>query len=171
MGNHPKLFFTKEKLDISIFIRCLVMLLNSFKKIKNNRKCLGRGISSGKGKTCGRGNKGQKSRSGGVNFFFEGGQNPIYKRLPKRGFISKKKNKYKAINIKNIKNIIEKTKKNKITINYLKKFLSTKLKIKIVGNWNIIDYSFIEVNYASQNIIVKALNFGSIINVMNYEYN
>jgi large subunit ribosomal protein L15 len=68
------------------------MLLNSIEPAfgsKKSKKRVGRGIGSGLGKTCGRGHKGQKSRSGGYHKVgFEGGQNPLYKRLPKRGFKS-----------------------------------------------------------------------------------
>ena len=61
-------------------------ILNNTVKIKTNKKRLGRGIGSGKGKTSGRGVKGQKSRSGVAIKSFEGGQMPLYRRLPKRGF-------------------------------------------------------------------------------------
>lgn len=68
------------------------MLLNSIEPAfgsKKSKKRVGRGIGCGLGKTCGRGHKGQKSRSGGYHKVgFEGGQNPLYKRLPKRGFKS-----------------------------------------------------------------------------------
>ena len=63
------------------------MKLNELKnKSSKRKKRLGRGIGSGKGKTCGRGHKGQKSRSGVAIKSFEGGQMPLYRRLPKRGF-------------------------------------------------------------------------------------
>ena len=67
------------------------MKLNSKLKTKENKKRLGRGIGSGKGKTSGRGVKGQKSRSGVAIKSFEGGQMPLYRRLPKRGFNPLKK--------------------------------------------------------------------------------
>lgn len=71
------------------------MKLNSLKPAdgsKSNRKRVGRGIGSGLGKTCGRGHKGQKSRSGGfTKVGFEGGQMPLQRRLPKVGFNSRKK--------------------------------------------------------------------------------
>ena len=70
------------------------MTLNSLKKTNTKKIRPGRGIGSGKGKTGGRGHKGQKSRSGVAIKSFEGGQMPLYRRLPKRGF--------KAINKKNI---------------------------------------------------------------------
>ncbi|AZL15883.1 50S ribosomal protein L15 [Rickettsiales endosymbiont of Stachyamoeba lipophora] len=66
------------------------------------RKLLGRGIGSGKGKTCGRGTKGQKSRSGVSINGFEGGQMPIHRRLPKRGFSSINKQEYQLINLADI---------------------------------------------------------------------
>ena len=68
--------------------------LNSTTKIINKKIRVGRGIGSGKGKTSGRGVKGQKSRSGVAIKSFEGGQMPLFRRLPKRGFnpIIKKKN-------------------------------------------------------------------------------
>ena len=69
-------------------------------KSKKNKKRLGRGIGSSKGKTSGRGHKGQKSRSGVAIKSFEGGQMPLYRRLPKRGFVSiQKKEKTAIINI------------------------------------------------------------------------
>ena len=61
-------------------------MLNNLKKIKQKKLRVGRGIGSGKGKTCGRGIKGQKSRSGVAIKSFEGGQMPLYRRLRKRGF-------------------------------------------------------------------------------------
>ena len=75
------------------------MKLNSlFAKNKKNTKRLGRGIGSSKGKTSGRGHKGQKSRSGVAIKSFEGGQMPLYRRLPKRGFKSKKNKFLTSIN-------------------------------------------------------------------------
>ena len=84
--------------------------LNS-KAIKSKKR-LGRGIGSSKGKTCGRGHKGQKSRSGVAIKSFEGGQMPLYRRLPKRGFKSIHSKKDLAIiNLSRLQDIIEKEKK------------------------------------------------------------
>ena len=83
--------------------------LNS-KKISKSKKRLGRGIGSSKGKTCGRGHKGQKSRSGVAIKNFEGGQMPLYRRLPKRGFKSIKKKNIAMINLSKIQKIIAKKK-------------------------------------------------------------
>ncbi|WP_253308002.1 MULTISPECIES: 50S ribosomal protein L15 [unclassified Rickettsia] len=80
-------------------------LYNNFGS-KKNRKRVGRGIGSGKGKTCGRGVKGQKSRSGVAIKGFEGGQTPIIKRLPKRGFNSLSPKKYNVVNIYDIEALL-----------------------------------------------------------------
>ena len=98
------------------------MFLNT---IKNNsaaakpKKRLGRGMGSGKGKTAGRGHKGQKSRAGGFHKIgFEGGQMPLYRRLPKRGFKSLQANKTVSLRISDLSIIDEST----IDLNTLKKF-------------------------------------------------
>jgi len=85
--------------------------LSNISKIKNSsRKRVGRGIGSGTGKTSGHGVKGQKSRSGVALKLFEGGQTPIYMRLPKKGFNSKVKSGYNVVNIKDIIAAVEKNK-------------------------------------------------------------
>ena len=81
--------------------------LNSTSQIKIKKIRPGRGIGSGKGKTCGRGHKGQKSRSGVAIKSFEGGQMPLYRRLPKRGFNPINKSKVGKINISKIQNFID----------------------------------------------------------------
>ena len=79
------------------------MKLDQRLKTKQTKKRLGRGIGSGKGKTSGRGVKGQKSRSGVAIKSFEGGQMPLYRRLPKRGFNPiKNKGKFAVINLSKI---------------------------------------------------------------------
>ena len=85
------------------------MKLNSLNlTIKKKSKRLGRGIGSSKGKTCGRGMKGQKSRSGVAIKSFEGGQMPLYRRLPKRGFNPIRKIKIAKINLEKIQTFIDK---------------------------------------------------------------
>ena len=88
------------------------MKLNSL--VKNNKKKIrvGRGIGSGRGKTSSRGHKGQKSRSGVAIKSFEGGQMPLYRRLPKRGFKSLSKKKIAILNLSKIQNIMDKSKNN-----------------------------------------------------------
>ena len=82
--------------------------LNNLSQIKKKKIRVGRGIGSGKGKTSGRGIKGQKSRSGVAIKSFEGGQMPLYRRLPKRGFNPIKKVKIAKINIEKIQRLLEK---------------------------------------------------------------
>jgi len=82
--------------------------LNTLSKVKQKKIRVGRGIGSGKGKTSGRGVKGQKSRSGVAIKSFEGGQMPLYRRLPKRGFNPIKKNKIAKINIEKLQSLIQK---------------------------------------------------------------
>ena len=121
------------------------MHLNSLSpsfRSKKNRKRLGRGIGSGFGKTSGRGHKGQKSRSGGnINRGFEGGQMPLYRRLPKFGFQSRKKNMTTEVRLSQISqlstNIIDLNtlKKQNIinkNIKYVKIILSGELKTPVI---------------------------------------
>ena len=102
------------------------MQLNNL--IKNNKKKIrvGRGIGTGKGKTSSRGHKGQKSRSGVAIKSFEGGQMPLYRRLPKRGFKSFKKANTAILNLSKIQNIIDKS-KNKIDKSIDLKILKEKI--------------------------------------------
>lgn len=84
---------------------------------KQNRKRVGRGIGSGMGKTCGKGHKGQKARSGGYHKInFEGGQMPIQRRMPKMGFKSRSKGLFKEITLSEI----AKLQKDEVTIETLK---------------------------------------------------
>jgi len=83
-------------------------ILNNIAKLKtNNRKRVGRGIGSGTGKTCGRGVKGQKARTGCHMKGFEGGQTPLYMRLPKKGFKSRAMDKYETVNLSNVMSLVE----------------------------------------------------------------
>ena len=102
--------------------------LNTTSKVINKKMRVGRGIGSGKGKTSGRGVKGQKSRSGVAIKSFEGGQMPLYRRLPKRGFKSINKIKVAKINLEKIQKFIDKK-----TINSSDTINSTLLKkLKII---------------------------------------
>ena len=82
--------------------------LNTTNQIKIKKMRVGRGIGSGKGKTSGRGVKGQKSRSGVAIKSFEGGQMPLFRRLPKRGFNPIKKQGVAKINLNEIQKFIDK---------------------------------------------------------------
>jgi large subunit ribosomal protein L15 len=107
-----------------------------------NRKRLGRGIGSGFGKTAGRGHKGQKSRSGSsIRRGFEGGQMPLYRRLPKFGFNSRKKNITAEVRLSDLSNlstniidldILKKENIIKKNIKYAKIILSGKLKVSLI---------------------------------------
>lgn len=97
--------------------------------IKKSKKRLGRGIGSGKGKTCGRGHKGQKSRAGGFHKRgFEGGQTPFQRRIPKFGFKTKKSLFFQEIRLSEI-NVV---KEENITLGVLKKFDIVRENIKRV---------------------------------------
>ena len=118
------------------------MKLNSLKDNKGARiksKLLGRGAGSGKGKTCGRGHKGQKSRAGVSLKGFEGGQTPIHRRLPKRGFKCPSTEEIKVINLNSINSLVEKGKikeKSTLDLEVLRKLgiISKMDKVKLLGN-------------------------------------
>ena len=129
------------------------MQLNSL--VKNNKKKIrvGRGIGSGKGKTSSRGHKGQKSRSGVAVKSFEGGQMPLYRRLPKRGFksLDKKKVNIALLNLSKIQSMIDKPK------NDLKKILDLKtLKEKKLINNKYVKLKILGTGEIKQNIEVTA---------------
>ena len=144
--------------------------LNS--KISRKKKRLGRGIGSGKGKTSGRGHKGQKSRSGVAIKSFEGGQMPLYRRLPKRGFKSIKYNSTALINISKIQEIITNKKINltsKINLTALQKIklINSKYKkLKILGTGDIKDKLDVEVNFISKSAKVKIEKTGGKVTLL-----
>ena len=149
------------------------MYLNSLNyKVKTKKNRLGRGIGSGKGKTSGRGHKGQKARSGIAIKSFEGGQMPLYRRLPKRGFNSIKKNIIATINLQQLQEFISKGKLNAkilINLNELKKnkILKGRIdKIKLLGNGDIKDKINIEVDFISKSAKEKIEKNGSSIKLL-----
>ena len=146
------------------------MYLNSLNyKVKAKKIRVGRGIGSGKGKTSGRGHKGQKARSGIAIKSFEGGQMPLYRRLPKRGFNPIKKNNIAIINLQQLQEFISKGKLNTkilINLNELKKnkILKNKInKIKLLGNGDIKDKINLEVDFISKSAKEKIEKNGSSI--------
>ena len=147
--------------------------LNTISKIKKKKIRVGRGIGSGKGKTSGRGIKGQKSRSGVAIKSFEGGQMPLYRRLPKRGFNPIKKDKIAKINVEKLQLLIEKKiikDDEKINLKYLikKKILKKSFnKIKILGTGNISNKLDIEADLSSKSAIKKIEKIGGKISVKN----
>ena len=142
------------------------------KLIKSNKKKIrvGRGIGSGKGKTSARGHKGQKSRSGVAIKSFEGGQMPLYRRLPKRGFKSIKKNTTAVLNLSKIQSMIDKG-KNKLSENLDLKILKEKklinkkfIKLKILGSGEIKKNIQISANFASKQALEKVQKAGGKVN-------
>jgi large subunit ribosomal protein L15 len=148
------------------------MQLNSL--VKNNKKKIrvGRGIGSGKGKTSSRGHKGQKSRSGVAIKSFEGGQMPLYRRLPKRGFKSLHKKNTAILNLSKIQSMLDKTKndlKNIIDLKTLKekKLINSKfLKLKILGTGEIKNNIEISAHFASKTALTKIEKVGGKINII-----
>ena len=149
------------------------MNLNSLTQTKDKKIRPGRGIGSGKGKTSGRGHKGQKSRRGVAIKSFEGGQMPLYRRLPKRGFKTIKKNLIVTFNIENIQKFIDAKKINNsevIDLNLLKKLklVNKKIKkLKILGNGQIKDKINLEVDFISKSVKDKLSKNGSTIKIKN----
>jgi len=143
--------------------------LNNRDKINKSKIRVGRGIGSGKGKTSGRGVKGQKSRSGVAIKSFEGGQMPLYRRLPKRGFNPIGKKRIAILNLDKIQSYIDK--KSIKTSDILNSDLLKKLnlidkntiKLKILGSGAIKDKINIEANLASKSAVKKLEKIGGSI--------
>ena len=142
--------------------------------VKNNKKKIrvGRGIGSGKGKTSSRGHKGQKSRSGVAIKSFEGGQMPLYRRLPKRGFKSLNKENTAILNLSKIQKIFEKkgnNLKNILDIKILKekKLINKKYsKLKILGSGEIKKNIEIFAHFASKQALQKIEKAGGKLNLI-----
>ena len=143
--------------------------LNTTGKITKTKLRVGRGIGSGKGKTCGRGVKGQKSRSGVAIKAFEGGQMPLYRRLPKRGFNPISRVNIAIMNLEKIQSFInEKTINPSDTINMellkkLKLINKNSQKLKILGTGDIKDKVSIEADLISKAAVVKLEKAGGTI--------
>ena len=147
----------------------MTTLLNNRNKINKPKIRVGRGIGSGKGKTCGRGVKGQKSRSGVAIKSFEGGQMPLYRRLPKRGFNSISNEIVAILNLEKIQSYIDKNKidtKDIVNTDLLKKLKiinKNSTKLKILGTGEIKDKVNIEANLASKSAVEKLEKIGGSI--------
>tara|TARA_B100000963_G_C22549454_1_gene636050 strand:+ start:276 stop:731 length:456 start_codon:yes stop_codon:yes gene_type:complete len=149
------------------------MQLNTL--IKNNKKKIrvGRGIGSGRGKTSSRGHKGQKSRSGVAIKSFEGGQMPLYRRLPKRGFKTFfKKGETAILNLSKIQSMFDKS-SNKLEKSIDLKLLKEKklinkkyLKLKILGSGEIKNNIEISAHFVSKQALVKIEKAGGKINIV-----
>jgi len=148
------------------------MQLNSLLKINKKKIRVGRGIGSGKGKTSSRGHKGQKSRSGVAIKSFEGGQMPLYRRLPKRGFKPIRNKLIAVLNLSKIQNIIEKS-KNEISKNLSLKTLKERnlinkryKKLKILGSGEIKNNIEISAHFASKQALEKIEKAGGKISII-----
>jgi large subunit ribosomal protein L15 len=150
------------------------MNLNSINvKIKKPKKRVGRGIGSGKGKTSGRGHKGQKSRSGVAIKSFEGGQMPLYRRLPKRGFKSlKNKKNIATLNLSIMQNVITKNNLSPNEIINLSMLQKANLidkkynKIKILGVGDLKEKFSFEVNFISASAKKKIEKLGGKVSLI-----
>ncbi len=145
--------------------------LNNRNKINKIKIRVGRGIGSGKGKTSGRGVKGQKSRSGVAIKSFEGGQMPLYRRLPKRGFNPIGKKNIAILNLNKIQTFIDKkniSTKETLNSDLLKKLNlinKNSIKLKILGSGEIKEKINIEADLASKSAIVKLEKLGGSIQI------
>ena len=149
-----------------------MITLNNRNKINKSKIRVGRGIGSGKGKTSGRGHKGQKSRSGVAIKSFEGGQMPLYRRLPKRGFNPIHKNNVGKINLGKIQYFIDKKTINnseKIDINLLKKLKIINknfTKFKVLGLGEIKDKINIYTDLISNSAKEKLTKVGGTVQLL-----
>jgi large subunit ribosomal protein L15 len=147
--------------------------LNTLNNLKTKKIRVGRGIGSGKGKTSGRGVKGQKSRSGVAIKSFEGGQMPLYRRLPKRGFNPINKNNIALINLGSLQNLIDnkiikvEEKINIDTLKKLKLFRKSIDKFKVLSNGNFNSKIDIEADYSSKTAKEKIEKAGGQITIKN----
>ena len=145
--------------------------LNTTTRIKIKKMRVGRGIGSGKGKTSGRGVKGQKSRSGVAIKSFEGGQMPLYRRLPKRGLNPINKNKVAVLNLDKMQSLIESKRinsANQINLETLKKakiVSKTYNKIKILGTGKIKEKVDLNIDYISKSAVEKLKKVGGTVNL------
>ena len=146
-----------------------MITLNNREKINKTKMRVGRGIGSGKGKTSGRGVKGQKSRSGVAIKSFEGGQMPLYRRLPKRGFNPISRKNIAILNLDKIQSFIDKKSIkaaemiNSILLKKLKLINKNSTKLKILGSGEIKDKINIEADLASKSAIKKLEKIGGSI--------
>ena len=147
--------------------------LNTTSKVKKDKKRLGRGVGSGKGKTSGRGVKGQKSRSGVAIKSFEGGQMPLYRRLPKRGFNPIKKVKIAKINLDQLQKFVNLKRINvetQINLESLQKnniINKSYIKFKILGNGNLTSKLDILADFSSISAKEKIEKIGGVLKLKN----
>ena len=144
----------------------MTAFLNTTSKVKIKKIRVGRGIGSGKGKTSGRGIKGQKSRSGVAIKSFEGGQMPLYRRLPKRGFKPVNKKNIAILNLSNIQSFLDNKRiqsENNLDLGVFqsKKIISKKYdKLKILGKGELKNKISLSVNFISKQAKSKIEKLG-----------
>lgn len=130
--------------------------LSSATGSRHTRKRVGRGTSSGMGKTSTRGHKGQNARSGGgVRPGFEGGQNPLYRRLPKRGFTNRFRTEYAIVNLEDLNNFAAGTEITPEVLMETGIVKAPKDGIKILGNGELTVKLTVKANKFSQSAIEK----------------
>ena len=148
------------------------MKLNTLVKTNAKKIRPGRGIGSGKGKTGGRGIKGQKSRSGVAIKAFEGGQTPLYRRLPKRGFKSLAVNNTAIINLSHLQKFHDNKKidlNTPVDLKLLKdrKIINKKyLKLKILGDGDLKNKISLTAHFASKQAKNKIEKAGGTLNIL-----
>ncbi len=146
------------------------MKLNELKPAegsRHKRKRIGRGISAGQGKTAGKGHKGQNARSGGgVRPGFEGGQNPIYRRLPKRGFTNPNRKEYTTINISFLNRFDEGTEVTPELLQELGIVKNLRDGVKILGNGELTKKLTVKAHKFSQTAEEKIVASGGATEVI-----
>lgn len=152
--------------------------ISSDKSILKKAKRVGRGIGSGKGKTCGRGMKGQKSRTGVSINGFEGGQMPLHMRMPKHGFKNPFKKKFVIIDTNKLNQLIKKkliSEKNKVSIEDFEKlnvsFSKKNCGIKILMKNKLDNKLFIQAHAASKSAILEFKRVGGEIEIIKLKVN
>ncbi|GBF12056.1 50S ribosomal protein L15 [Tepidibacillus infernus] len=146
------------------------MKLHELKPVKgarHTRKRVGRGTSSGTGKTAGRGHKGQNARSGGgVRPGFEGGQNPLYRRLPKRGFNNPTRKEYSIINLDLLNNFEDGTVVTPELLTEKGYVKQVKDGIKVLGNGELTVKLTVKANKFSETAVKKIAAAGGTTEVI-----
>ena len=146
------------------------MKLNELKSAEGSRqvsKRVGRGYGSGLGKNCGTGHKGQNSRSGGgVRIGFEGGQTPMYRRSPKRGFTNYTEKEYATVNVSDLESLKA---GSKVTLETLKEqgILKTKYNtLKVLGNGKLTKNLTVVANKFTKSAEKAIVDAGGTIEVI-----
>ena len=133
---------------------------------KSTKKIVGRGEASGQGKTAGKGHKGQKARSGAPRIGFEGGQMPLYRRLPKRGFKNINRKEFAPVNVSSL-NVFEDGATVDVPMMIEKGIIKNELDgVKVLGNGNLEKKLTVKAKYFSKSAIEKIENAGGKAEVL-----